>query len=452
MLNIYPVSLGCPKNRVDTERILGSIKRGTDFKSAVRVVKHLKSAHVVLINTCAFITPAIQESVSTILECAEQLKRLPKAKRPLLAVAGCLPGRFGAKELAKELPEVDLWLETAQMEQWAEQLLATLQNSAMNTVSGAGALVAREGRVLSTGPSYAWLKISEGCGQQCAFCTIPYIRGKVRSSTPEFIADEAKRLIDEGVKEIALVAQDLTSWGRDLNTKSGAEHNLRSLLERLVPLVGLKRLRLMYLYPAGLTDDLLAFIRDAGEPLLPYFDVPLQHAHPDILTRMGRPFSQSPFKVVERIRSYLPQAALRTSLITGFPGETDEQFATLCNFVQEAKFQNLGVFSYYAEDGTVAAAMPNQLPDAVKDERRDHIMQIQAEISAELLEQYNGQRLEILIDAPHPEWPGLFVGRTWFQAPEVDGVTYISGENLQAGDLVSADITETFDYDLNALV
>lgn len=449
MINIYPISLGCPKNRVDTERVIGAFyKHGKVSGNAIRLVKHLKSAHLVLINTCAFISPAIEESVRTILEHAETIQKLPQEKRPLLAVAGCLPGRFGKKALSKDLPEVNLWLETADMGSWPEQILDALQKSLLAEKTGASAISITEGRLLSTGPSYAWLKISEGCGQSCSFCTIPYIRGKLRSTPADALAREARALLDQGVKEIVLVAQDLTSWGRDLPEKPGLER----LLERLIPLPGLARLRLMYLYPAGLTDSLLSFIRDAGAPLLPYFDVPLQHAHPDILTRMGRPFSQSPFKVVEKIRSFLPGAALRTSLIAGFPGETEEQFKTLLDFVAQARFQNLGVFAYYAEDGTPAAAMPDQITEEIKAERRDRIMQLQAEISAEMLEQYTGQKLEVLIDAPHPEWPGLYLGRTWFQAPEVDGVTYVSGENVSPGDLVYADITETFDYDLNGLV
>jgi tRNA-2-methylthio-N6-dimethylallyladenosine synthase/ribosomal protein S12 methylthiotransferase len=208
----------------------------------------------------------------------------------------------------------------------------------------------------------------------------------------------------------------------------------------------------MYLYPAGLTDELLAFLRQAGPPLLPYFDVPLQHADAGILQAMGRPFAGDPFKMVERIRKHFPQAALRTSLITGFPGESEAAFARLCDFVRAARFQNLGVFAYQAEDGTVAAALPEQVPVALREERRGLIMEMQAGISRELLEPYLGREVEVLIDAPHPEWPGLFVGRAWFQAPEVDGVTYVSGEGLAVGQLVTAAVNETFDYDLNALV
>lgn len=443
MLSIYSISLGCPKNRVDTERLLGSVAPGR-----VRMVESPEEAQLVVVNSCAFIAPAIQESISTILECADELAAMPEAERPLLAVAGCLPGRFGTPPLAVEIPEVDIWLETDNMQNWPRELAEALLASRWGGHPALDGLAPGAGRVLSTGPSYAWLKISEGCGQACSFCTIPMIRGKVRSSTAENLVLEARALLDEGVKEIVMVAQDLTSWGRDLPGKP----DLRALLEKLLPLDGLERLRMMYLYPAGLTDDLLSFVAGAGPKLLPYFDVPLQHSHPDILTRMGRPFAQSPMKVVERIRKHMPGAALRTSLIAGFPGEGEAEFEHLCRFVEEARFQNLGVFAYQPEEGTPAAAMPGQLPDEVKEARRDRIMELQEEISEELLRPHLGERLPVLIDAPHEEWPGLFVGRAWFQAPEVDGVVYVSGENIAPGDIVYAEVTETFSYDLNALV
>lgn len=452
MIKVYSISLGCPKNRVDSERTLGEL--GRLLGSPLRPVKRLASADLVFINTCGFIAPAVQESVRTILENAQVIGGLRCETKPLLAVSGCLVGRYGEENLKADLPEVDLWLETSRLGEWPRQLhdALTARNpaAALPRVRGRNRLEP-PGRFLST-RSYAWLKISEGCGQSCAFCTIPMIRGTVRSDSAESLVQEAQELLDRGVSEIILVAQDLTSWGRDLPGQPG----LRQLIEKMLPLNGLRWLRLMYLYPAGLDGELLEFLAEAHDggksPLLPYFDVPLQHADEAVLKRMGRPFAlQNPFRVVERIRKYFPQAALRTSLITGFPGETEAQFETLCRFVSEARFQNLGVFSFYAEDGTPAAAMADQLPDRVKDFRRDSIMELQADISEEMLKTYVGEHLDIIIDEPHAEWPGLFMGRAWFQAPEVDGVVYVSAENVKPGDMVRAEVTESYDYDLNAL-
>jgi tRNA-2-methylthio-N6-dimethylallyladenosine synthase/ribosomal protein S12 methylthiotransferase len=312
-------------------------------------------------------------------------------------------------------------------------------------------LTAEPGRILSTGPSYAWLKISEGCDQTCSFCVIPQIRGALRSDTPERIEREAERILEQGVSELVLIAQDLTAWGKDLAGAAGARHKLTNLLERLFPLAGLRRLRLMYMYPAGLSDELLKFLRAAPAVFVPDFDVPLQHADAEILKAMGRPFVEDPFRVVERIRKHFPRAALRTSLITGFPGESEAAFATLQRFVAEARFQNMGVFAFEPEAGSKAALMPGQLPVKLREERRDALMAAQAGISEEMLRAYQGQELEILIDRPSEEWPGLFVGRTWFQAPEVDGVTYVSGEKLRPGSLITAGINETYTYDLSAL-
>lgn len=429
MLKVYSVSLGCPKNRVDTEHLLGSL--GT----SLRPVEHMGRADVVFINTCGFIRPAVEESVRTILEAIRHLGSLKR--RPLLVVAGCMVGRYGATELAAELPEVDLWLPNQEIEHWPVLLAHRL-----------GLSSPAPGRLLSTGPSYAWLKISDGCRHACSFCTIPSIRGRHRSTPVEALAVEAQTLLDQGVKELVLVAQDVTAWGDDL----GEKHGLIRLLECLLPLRGLHWLRMLYLYPAGVTPELLSFMRGAGSPLLPYFDVPLQHAHPDILSRMGRPFARDPRVVVERIRNAFPEAALRTSLIVGFPGETETHFSALRDFVEETCFTHMGVFAYRAEEGTPAAAMPDQVDDAVKEWRRDSLMELQAGISAEALRARDGARLPVLVDAAHPEWPGLHTGRVWFQAPEIDGITYISGPGVAPGALVEADIVETNDYDLTALV
>lgn len=433
MLKVYSVSLGCPKNRVDTEHLLGSLGMN------VQPVEHMGRAQVVFINTCGFIQPAVEESVRTIVESVQHLGRLKR--RPLLVVAGCMVGRYGASDLAAELPEVDLWLSTDNLEQWPALLCEKLGHSAPTA----------PGRLLSTGPSYAWLKISDGCRHACSFCTIPSIRGAHRSTPAATLVAEARQLLDAGVKEIVLVAQDVTAWGHDLPPLHGKEQNLVTLLEQLLPLRGLERLRLLYLYSAGITKELLAFMRQAGPAMLPYFDVPIQHSHSDILSRMGRPFARDPRPVLHRIREALPEAVLRTSLIVGFPGESEEHFAHLQALVEEIRFAHLGVFAYRAEEGTPAALMPDQIADSVKEWRRDLIMEQQADISAAFLAQFDGQRLPILVDAPHPEWPGLHCGRAWFQAPEIDGLTYISGPGVAPGLMVDADIVETKDYDMSAL-
>ncbi len=428
-MKYFCISLGCPKNRVDSERLLGSMPE-------VEMVEDIFDAEVVLINTCAFIAPAIQESVRTILSAIEDMNEIKQ--RPFLAVAGCLSGRFGAKELSSEIPEVDLWLIPNEIESWAEQLALAL---------GIKDGEIEKSRIISTLPSYAWLKIGEGCTHNCSFCTIPSIRPTKLSYDKDFLINEARQAANEGVKEIVLVAQDVTAWKENLQAKA----DLRPLLDGLLDIDELARIRLMYLYPSGLTDDLLSYMAKADKKLLPYFDVPLQHAHQDILKKMGRPFSADPYAVVEKIRHYMPKAALRTSLIVGFPSENDEQYQALCDFVQEVRFHNMGVFAYEAEDGTKAAAMPDQIEDAEKQWRRDNLMEIQAEISEEILATYLHANEELIIDNAIEEWDGLFSARTWFQAPEVDGITYVSGNNLQKGQVVIAEIIETKEYDLVAL-
>lgn len=446
MIKVYTQSLGCPKNLVDTEHVLGSLG---DFIA----VDDLEDADVVFVNTCAFIQSAVEESVSAIVEVATQA-----GEDSFIIVCGCLVGRYGVNELSREVPEVDLWLETKDIDNWGALTAAAVQEhfgielSAKEkqsiTYKNANVEIPAMHRRLSTGPSYAWLKIGEGCRHNCSFCTIPSIRGAYRSIDKEILVPEAKMLVDGGVKELVLVAQDVTAWGSD-----SADKDLRPLLDKLFALDGLERLRLMYLYPAGMTDTLLNYLKEAGDKFMPYFDIPLQHAHEDILSQMGRPFAQNPDLVVERIRKYFPDAALRTTFIVGFPGETDKHFDRLFNFVDKTRFHQMGVFAYEQEEGTKAALMPNQVEQRVKEARRDELMQLQAEISEEILEEYLGSRMSVIIDREHEEWPGLYVGRTWFQAPDVDGITYISApEEIAPGMIVEADITETQEYDLIALV
>lgn len=435
-MRTYSVSLGCPKTRVDTERLLGAL-------GGVRLVERPEDARLIFINTCGFIAPAVEESVRTVLDAAEAAGRA-KGERPLLAVAGCLVSRYTA-ELAPELPEVDLWLPLDALDRWPLMIDEALRRRGLDRTGYS----APAGPVrLGAGASYAYLKISEGCSHACSFCTIPSIRGRLRSEPMDSLLAEARMLLDAGARELVLVAQDLTAYGHDLEGKGG----LVRLLEGLLPLAGLARLRLMYLYPAGLTDELLGFLRAAGKPLVPYFDIPLQHAHPEILTRMGRPFARDPWRVIDRVRASFPEAAIRTSLIVGFPGETEERFEALLQFVRAARLQHLGVFPYWPEEGTAAAAMPDQVPDEVKQERVRRVMEAQEEISEELLAGYVGQEIEVLVDEASPEWPGLHIGRAWFQAPEVDGVTYVSGEGVAPGRLVMATVEEAGAHDLSALV
>jgi ribosomal protein S12 methylthiotransferase RimO len=434
-INVFTISLGCPKNRVDTERLLGALG------PAMVPVDEVADAHLALINTCGFIQPAVEESVNAILDAVRDAGEAAEStgRRPVVAVAGCLVSRYG-QDLRTELPEVDLWLSTDELERWPDM------------AAGALAAVTRADapRRLSTGPAYAYLKISEGCSHNCRFCTIPSIRGPHRSRPVDSLLSEARELAAQA-PEIIVVGQDSTSYGSDL----GGGNTIRNLVAGLAALPGLAWLRLMYLYPAGLTDDLLAFLRQTGAPLLPYFDIPLQHAHPDVLGSMGRPFARNPRKVIDRVRAHFPEAALRTTFIVGYPGETDEHFEHLMRFVEETRFHHLGVFPYWAEDGTPAAAMENQVDEATRLARRDALMALQADISREIMETHVGETLPVLIEAPSPEWPGLYVGRTWFQAPEVDGVTYVSAPpdtELALGTIVDVEIEKADTYDLSGLV
>lgn len=426
-IRIHTISLGCPKNRVDTEWMLGGLGPGLAH------VLTPEEAEVVLINTCGFIEPAVSESLQTILDAAERVASL--RPRPLLAVTGCLVSRYGP-ELTRELPEVDLFLEIARQGEFGRRVRELL---------GRGD-EASPARLLTTDPGFAYLKIAEGCDNRCRFCTIPSIRGPLRSRPEADILEDARRCLDQGRSELILIAQDVTAYGRDRGEKA-----LPGLLRSLARLSGLRWLRLMYLYPAGLDWELLSFLADLGPPLLPYFDIPLQHAHPEILASMGRPFRRDPRAVIEDVRRFFPEAALRTTFITGYPGETDARFQALEAFVREARFNHLGVFPYYPEEGSAAAALPDQVPEAVKKRRRDAIMRIQAGISAEILRELEGRELDILVDRSHGEWPGLFEGRAWFQAPEADGITYVSGGDAAPGRMVRATVEEAKTYDLVAL-
>lgn len=455
-IRTWVVSLGCPKNRVDTETILAGLSN-PDGPGAFRIKPVPEPEgpdwggeppEVILINTCGFIRPAVEESVQTVLDAVNRIAGFEK--KPVLAVVGCLVGRYGAGDLAAELPEVDIWATNRELAAVAPAILERLGIAA--PAPGLAPV-----RVPSTAPGTAYLKIGEGCGRKCAFCTIPSIRGPLLSTPAEALAEEARGLLAQGVKELVLVAQDLTQWGKDLGIKAPG---LPRLLDKLLPLDGLEWLRLMYLYPSGLTPELLRYLKQAGRPLLPYFDVPLQHADPDVLQAMGRAFARDPREVIDRIRAFFPEAAIRTSLIVGYPGETPARFKRLVRFVEEARLDHVGVFAFQPEEGTRAARLPDRPSPRTAEKRRAELMEVQRMISAAKLAERVGQTLEVLVEAPHPEWPGLFTGRTWFQAPEVDGTTYVSGppdqdgagREIRPGHIVHAEIVESHDFDLTALL
>ena len=437
-MSIYTISLGCPKNLVDTEKILGRLDK---YYSPAQELEH---ADLVLINTCSFIQPAVEESIQNILDISNYMENLQN--RPKLVVTGCLVARYGS-ELEKELPEVDLWVDLNEQEDLVDKF-ARKFDLEIGTEVEPGDTSSRTNRVLSTSPGYSYLKISEGCPHNCNFCLIPQLRGKLQSESIRDLRMEAENLLSCGVKELCLVAQDVTSYGRDLGLKDG----LRQLLREMVELDGLYWLRLMYLYPVGITSGLLYFFTTLGPKFKPYFDIPLQHAHPDLLKSMGRPFAQDPEKVISAIRRYFPDASIRTTFIVGYPGETEGHFQTLLDFVREARFEHVGVFSFYPEQGTRAAEMAGQVPEEVKESRRQELLQLQASISEEKLASYVDTWQEVLIDKKDPEWPTLYQGRTWFQAPEIDGITYVSAHDCQPGDMVWAKIEESKIYDLIALV
>ena len=440
-LRVYTVSLGCPKNRVDTEKMLGVLG------SAYQPASSVQAADVVLVNTCGFIQPAVEESLETILGLADTIQDLNP--RPLLVVTGCLQARYG-QELGHKLPEVDLWLSFQEQDTWdrrIKELLGAAEGFGAITLMGGPRPESSPQRCLSTSPGSAYLKINEGCRHHCSFCLIPQLRGPLVSVPLQDLVQEARILLDQGVRELCIVAQDVTDYGRDL----GYRHGLQTLLEQLALLPGLHWMRLMYLYPAGLTPELLGFLRQLGPPFVPYFDIPLQHAHPDILKRMGRPFQVDPEAILQRIRDFFPDSCIRSTFITGFPGEAPEHFQTLAHFLRNERLNHVGIFSFSPEEGTRAASFRPVVPEAVREERRGRLLEIQAEISSSLLAEHLDCEMDILIDRSDPEWPTLFQGRTWFQAPEVDGITYISSLKAAPGQILRSRIQESRTYDLIAL-
>lgn len=434
-------SLGCDKNRVDSEVMLGILQ-----KNGYTAVADEAEADIIVVNSCCFIKDALEESIETILEMA-QYKDPEVGNCKGLIVAGCLGQRF-EKEFFDELPEVDAIVGTTAYESIAEvadEILAGKEQvKQLESIDLAMQDENGKLRVLSTAPYFAYLKISEGCDNHCTYCVIPKMRGKHRSRKMESLIEEATMLAQQGVKEIVIVAQDTSIYGRDLYGKP----MLHELLKQLNAIEGIAWIRLLYCYPETLTEETIEAMA-ACEKVCHYIDMPIQHGNDAVLKRMGRKSSQAMIREkVAKLRAAMPDIAIRTTLIVGFPGESEEEFADLMQFVQEMRFERLGVFSYSREEGTAAARMENQIDDERKEERRDIIMDLQKSIAASLCEAEVGKEMEVLIEGKLPE-EAIFCGRTRRDAPDIDGLVFVSSEEeLYSGDFVTVRIREAGDYDL----
>ena len=434
--NVSLVSLGCPKNLVDAEVMLGHLP-----VERFSIITDESAADIIIVNTCAFIRDAQEESVETILEVADHKKN---GRCKLLIVSGCMPQRY-QKELQKELPEVDFFMGTADAPRIVELLDRHLEGGRQQEIGLPDYLYDHTTPRVTSSPYYsAYVKIAEGCANHCSYCVIPSIRGTLRSRTIESVVAETKRLVDNGVKEVNLIAQDVTAFGAE----RGNGPELPALLRELVKIEGLVWLRLLYAYPDGITDELLDLIA-AEEKICNYLDLPIQHIDDRILAAMNRRVDESDIRaLLQRIRTRIPEMTLRTSLIVGFPGETDAQFRKLLAFVEEGHFERLGAFRYSREDGTPAAQLDNQVPERTKQARVKRLMKAQARVSLKKNLALKGRIEPTLIEGYSEETELLLRGRSVRQAPDVDGQVYITSEQADVGDIVNLKITDSSEHDL----
>ncbi len=416
-------------------------------KSGYRIIPKEERADIILINTCAFIKPAKEESIDEILRIAEWKKSSREACTHLV-VTGCLPQRYG-RVLEKELPEVDLFLgigEVPNITQHLDRLRHTKQPVRRSVIGKPSFLMDAGYPRLITTPYTAYLKIADGCSNRCSYCVIPAIRGKARSRDIDDILTEAETLVRGGVKEIIITAQDTTAYGRDLKGRP----TLSDLLKRLASIQDIRWTRLLYTHPAGLTDEILKSIA-TEKNICKYIDIPIQHIDNEIIAAMNRRGrSDLISKTIQKARDIIPGVALRTSIIVGFPGETRTRFNRLLSFVRETRFDHLGVFTYSREEGTKAALYPSRISESEKEARRQLLMEEQAVISYEINQSLIGSIQEVMIDGNSdiPDFP--YVGRSRRQAPDIDGVTYIKGGNLSIGNIITCKIISAGDYDLFA--
>ena len=436
-MNILFVSLGCDKNLVDTENMLGILKnKGFEFTDDEW------EADIIAINTCCFIGDAKQESINTILEMAEHKK---DARCKVLVVAGCLAHRY-QDEIIKEIPEVDAFVGTSSYDKIADMINSVLEEKGIsNFVEDANRMPMVEAdRIVTTPGYYEYLKIAEGCDKHCTYCVIPKVRGSFRSFPIEYLVNQTKKLVEGGVKEIILVAQETTLYGVDLYGKK----SLPKLLHELGLIEGLEWIRILYCYPEEINDELIEAIKNEPK-VCHYLDMPIQHASDNILKRMGRRTSKQELTdIVAKLRREIPDIALRTTLITGFPGETDVDHEEVMQFIDECEFDRLGVFTYSREEDTVAAQMPDQIDEEIKEKYRDELMQLQQEISADRSAAMIGRIVRVMIEGFIPE-DNTYVGRSYKDAPNVDGLVFVECDReLMSGDFIDVKITGSTEYDL----
>lgn len=441
MERVHLLSLGCPKNLVDSELMLATLAR-----AGFELTADPEQAEVLVVNTCAFIEAAKKESIDAILAAAEVKKRAAGRR---LVVAGCLAQRYGA-QLGELLPEVDVLVGTGNFLDLPELLRRhALSGERPVPYPGAAHLLAQATtpRLLSGAPFSSYLKVSEGCNHKCSFCIIPAIRGPHQSRALSDVVAEASMLAQYGVREVNLIAQDLTAYGRDLRPAA----SLAGLLRALARVDGIRWIRLLYCYPNLVSDELLDTIAGLG-PVVKYLDMPLQHADDDILRAMRRERSGAALcKLLDRIRRRVPQVALRTSFIVGFPGETEQAFVRLREFLSREQFDRVGVFIYSGEENTAAFDLPGQIPEAVKRARRAELMELQAELSLRKNRALVGREMEVLVERPAPGGGAPWRGRLATQAPEIDGGVLVRGE-AQPGEFVCVRIERGFAYDLHGRV
>lgn len=434
-MKVLFISLGCDKNLVDSEMMMGLLhSRGYEFTDEE------EKADVIVINTCGFIKDAKEESINTIISMGKYKSDNLKA----LIVAGCLGQRY-KDEIMQELPEVDAVVGTSAFDKVCDVIDDVLKGDAHNVFYDINKMCRpRTNRIITTGGYYSYLKIAEGCGKRCTYCSIPSFRGTFRSAPMEELVEEAKYLADNGVKELILVAQETTLYGVDLYGKK----SLPELLHRLAEIDGICWIRVLYCYPEEITDELIEAIK-TEKKVCHYIDMPIQHASDNILKRMGRRTTNAELReVIRKLRREIPDICIRTTLITGFPAETDEDHEVLMQFVDEMEFDRLGVFTYSPEENTPAANMDNQIDEELKLDRQEEIMELQQEISIDRGESLAGRRMEVMIEGKAAD-EDVYVGRTYMDAPSVDGFVFIkSEEELLSGDFAYVRITKSLEYDL----